>query len=322
MRKTLFFGSSECTETSLQGPIAMTNHTEYRKDNMSFEELRCSTDFTSDIHKHLMSLSAVNIFLSIAAVLGNTLILVALRRESSLHPPSKLLFHNLATTDLCVGLVAEPLDVAYWMSLVYDVLASVSILTLTAISVDRLLALLLGLRYKQVVTLKRTYAVVTTFWVVSCVVALLYLASHRITVWYGRITIVFCLTITAVSYTYIFLKLRRRQTEVYKRVQEAHPKLTVPLDIGRYRKAVHSAVWVQLTMALCYLPYLVVMALRNNITMSSSYFLAWAASVSLVYLNSSLNPFLYCWKIAEVRQVVKETIRPALCCVFSFINVD
>ena len=300
----------------------MTNHTEYRKDNMSFEELRCSTDFTSGIHEHLMSLSAVNIFLSIAAVLGNTLIFVALRRESSLHPPSKLLFHNLATTDLCVGLIAEPLNVAYWMSLVYDVLASVSILTLTAISVDRLLALLLGLRYKQVVTLKRTYAVVTTFWVVSCVVALLYLASHRITVWYGRITIVFCLTITAVSYTYIFLKLRRRQTEVYKRVQEAHPKLTVPLDIGRYRKAVHSAVWVQLAMALCYLPYLVVMALRNNITMSSSYFLAWAASVSLVYFNSSLNPFLYCWKIAEVRQVVKETIRPALCCVCSFINVD
>nr|XP_058943529.1 melanocyte-stimulating hormone receptor-like [Pocillopora verrucosa] len=302
--------------------MEMTNHTGYGKDNTSFEELRCSTDFTSDIHKHLMSLSAVNIFLSIAAVLGNTLILVALRRESSLHPPSKLLFHNLATTDLCVGLVAEPLNVAYWMSLVYDVLASVSILTLTAISVDRLLALLLGLRYKQVVTLKRTYAVVTTFWVVSCVVALLYLASHRITVWYGRITIVFCLTITAVSYTYIFLKLRRRQTEVHERVQQEHLKLTVPLDIVRYRKAVHSAVWVQLAMVLCYLPYLVVMALRSNITMSSSYFLAWAASVSLVYLNSSLNPFLYCWKIAEVRQVVKETIRQALCCMCSFINVD
>ena len=80
---------------------------------MSFEELRCSTDFTSGIHEHLMSLSAVNIFLSIAAVLGNTLIFVALRRESSLHPPSKLLFHNLATTDLCVGLIAEPLNVAY-----------------------------------------------------------------------------------------------------------------------------------------------------------------------------------------------------------------
>nr|XP_058947100.1 uncharacterized protein LOC131775018 [Pocillopora verrucosa] len=217
---------------------------------MSFEELRCSTDFTSGIHEHLMSLSAVNIFLSIAAVLGNTLIFVALRRESSLHPPSKLLFHNLATTDLCVGLIAEPLNVASWMSLVYE------------------------------------------DWDV-------------------------CRFSASASFM-----LRRRQTEVHERVQQEHPKLTVPLDIVRYRKAVDSAMWVQLAMVLCYLPYLVVMALRSNITMSSSYFLAWAASVSLVYFNSSLNPFLYCWKIAEVRQVVKEIIRQALCCMCSFINVD
>ena len=39
-------------------------------------------------------------------------------------------------------------------------LCTVSLLTLTAMSVDRLLALLLRLRYKQVVTLKRTYVIV------------------------------------------------------------------------------------------------------------------------------------------------------------------
>ena len=47
-------------------------------------------------------------------------------------------------------------------------LCAVSLLTLTAISVDRLLALLLGLRYRQVVT----YIVVAIFWVVSGVAAL------------------------------------------------------------------------------------------------------------------------------------------------------
>ena len=45
------------------------------------------------------------------------------------------------------------------------VLILVSLMTMTAISVDRLLALLLGLRYKQIVTLKRTYIIVATFWV-------------------------------------------------------------------------------------------------------------------------------------------------------------
>ena len=45
----------------------------------------------------------------------------------------------------------------------------VSLLTLTAISVDRLLDLLLGLRYRQVVTMKKTYIAILAFWIFSVV---------------------------------------------------------------------------------------------------------------------------------------------------------
>ena len=57
----------------------------------------------------LTFISVLNSFLSITTFLGNALILVALRKESSLHPPSKILLRSLATTDLCVGLIVEPL---------------------------------------------------------------------------------------------------------------------------------------------------------------------------------------------------------------------
>ena len=40
----------------------------------------------------------------------------------------------------------------------------------------------------------------------------------------------------------------------------------------------------------------------------------------LVYFNSTLNPFLYCWKISEVRRAVKQTIRQAIC--HAHIEVD
>ena len=74
----------------------------------------------------------------------------------------KLLYRCLATTDLLVGLVVQPLYAAYLMSVVQEqwslcryyavfitgsVLFLVSLMTMTAISVDRLLALMLGLRY-------------------------------------------------------------------------------------------------------------------------------------------------------------------------------
>ena len=81
-------------------------------------ELDCSEEFTGEVHGELVFLSVINTFLSITAFLGNTLILVALRKDTSIHPSSKLLYRNLAITDLCVGIVAEPLSVAYGTSVV------------------------------------------------------------------------------------------------------------------------------------------------------------------------------------------------------------
>ena len=148
------------------------------------EQLYCSPDVTAGIHGQLTFISVLNSFLSITAFLGNALILIALRKESSLHPPPKHLLRTLTTTDFCVGLFAEPLFVTlimvvmneHWnicryaavaLCVVSYILCGVSLLTLTAISVNRLLALLLGLRYKQVVTLKRVCLMTITFCVVS-----------------------------------------------------------------------------------------------------------------------------------------------------------
>ena len=77
--------------------------------------LYCSVELTN-VHDELIVLSTLNIFLSITAFLGNTLIFTALRRKNSLYPPSKLLYRSLAITDLCVGVIVQPLCVAYLMS--------------------------------------------------------------------------------------------------------------------------------------------------------------------------------------------------------------
>ena len=61
----------------------------------------------------------VHILLSLMAFLGNFLILVALHKVSSLHPPSKLLQRCLAITDLLVSIVSQPFIAPYWMSLVH-----------------------------------------------------------------------------------------------------------------------------------------------------------------------------------------------------------
>ena len=144
-------------------------------------------------------LLAFNVLLSITASLGNALVLVALHKETSLHPPTKLLFRCLAITDLCVGVISQPLFAVVHSSFVISgmnreaiyyideidtvssfLLCGVSVLTSNAISVDRLLALLSGLRYRHVVTLKRLLAVLASFWLMSLSAGLIYLWNIRI----------------------------------------------------------------------------------------------------------------------------------------------
>ena len=253
-------------------------------------QVLCSFTWARGIQEELIYLSAINMFLSITAVFGNVLILVALRKVSSLHPPSKLLFTCLATTDLCVGLMTEPLTVVYWLSLAYQrrnlcrysyiaffpvsyTLCSVSLLTMSAIGVDRLLALLLGLRYRQVVTLKRTYLIIAIFWIMSVVASISFLVNHLVTIWYGYLVIPLCLVTSITSYTKIFLKLRHHQIQVQGHIQQEQPSQLIPLNIERYRKAVSSALWVQCTLVACYLPYGIVRALFSYGKTSSSSFL-------------------------------------------------
>ena len=69
---------------------------------------------------------------------------------------------------------------------------SVELITLTAISVDRLLALLLGLRYRQVVTLKRTYLIAIVGWILSIVGASISFLNLLMLSLYQYIASAFC----------------------------------------------------------------------------------------------------------------------------------
>ena len=291
----------------------------------SLKELYCSSELTGDTNTQLICLSVLNIFLSITAFLGNTLILAAFHKESSLHPPSKLLLRNLAITDLCVGIIVQPLGVTYYMSVKDELwntcrvayiiahitgysLGSVSLLTMTAISVDRLLALLLGLRYRQVVTLKRTCLTVAVIWAISVVSTTMNFYNYLITVWYATLGTSVCLVISIFCYAKIFLTLRHRQVQVEDPVHQEQLTQTIPQNRVRYRRTVSIALWVQLMLVVCYLPRGVIEALVIQRGMSSSIYLPKTFAVTLVYLNSSINPILYCWKIREVRQAVKDIV--------------
>ena len=276
-------------------------------------------EFSVDIA--VAMIAAVNILFSITSSLGNILILIALRKVTSLHPPTKLLFQCLAITDLGVGLTSQPLLATVllidYRNVNWNVIESclslifcgVSMNISTALSLDRLLALLLGLRYRHVLTLKRVRIAVACCWLTALVAALLiFLTGGKIFPRIAMILIILSVIISLSSYTKIVLKLRQHQTSVQENVHQGMANAGgVPKNLRQYKRTVVSIALVQISLVACYVPFLIFLIGH----LDSVFFLV---STTFVYLNSSLNPFLYCWRIKEVRQAVLGTIKRFCSC--------
>ena len=271
-----------------------------------------------------------NIFLAITSTLSNAVILAALNKVSSLHLPSKILLRSLALTDFFVGILLEPLVVIFLMTIEHDLnhcydlitaglfiailLCSVSLFTLTAISVDRLLALLLGMRYRHVVTFKRVLVIVVGIWILSIGFPAAGFWNGTVTFYYIPIAVLLCLVVSTCCYTKIYLKLHHHQAQIQEHVHQGQPNGREPLNMARYRKIVSTALWVQFLLLACYLPMGIVTALIAIREIIPSLLVAWIFSSTLSLLNSTLNPIIYCWKIREVRRAAMDTTKQISSC--------
>ena len=104
----------------------------------------------------------------------------------------------------------------------------VSLMTMTSISVDRLLALSLRLRHRQVVTLKRRYITITILWVGSIHAGTIYFVKPIVTSWLGNIGILLCIVISIFSYSKIFLTLRYNHIQPQERIAQAQSNQATP----------------------------------------------------------------------------------------------
>ena len=208
------------------------------------------------------------------------------------------------------------------------VLCGQSITTLTAISVDRLLALQLRLRYQQVVTLPRVRLSVTISWVANFAFTFTYYWNKPVFFLWGCGYILTFIIISSCCYFKIYLVLGYRQVEIQPlsqgisssqrrevlgtspaQIQGSNPGFLSVLNINRYKKTVSNAIWVHSILVICYLPYTVataVTASRGESLFGTRYKLLGSITGTLLFFNSLLNPFLYCWKMKGIRQSVKQ----------------
>ena len=132
----------------------------------------------------------LNSVFSVATSIGNSVILHVIRKTQELHSPSFFLLFCLAASDLVVGLICQPSFVGFKLAelgndfSVYCTLglilgissgttSGVSLLILCAVSIDRLLAVILHLRYNTIVTVPRVFQTAVCLWVFSIIIVML-----------------------------------------------------------------------------------------------------------------------------------------------------
>ena len=179
-----------------------------------------------------------------------------------------------------------------------------------AVSVDRFLAIHLHLRYQELVTHKRVVAVVISIWLLSLFLSLMTLwASPDIRSLFQGIIIVVGLVITTLVYIRIYLAVRRHKNQIQALQVQQVTQTDEMTNFASLVKSVVGIFYVYLVFLVCYLPYFVSLpALKifgPSIALKRFYFF----SLTFVFLNSSLNPVIYCWKMRHIRHAIMDILR-------------
>ena len=202
----------------------------------------------------------------------------------------------------------------YTVYSLFDYLLGVaSLLGITALTVDRFLAIHLHLRYQELVTHKRVVAVVISVWVWCSCISLFALNRVLQNVLYiinATIGAV-CLTTTGLIYCKIYSIVRHHTNQIHAlQLQPVGQNQNGELaNAARLKKTALATFYVYVVLVVCFLPFICVKATYLIYGESELLLHLFYYSMTLVYLNSSLNPLIYCWKIRHIRQTVMDILR-------------
>lgn len=187
-----------------------------------------------------------------------------------------------------------------------------SFCSITALSADRYLAIQWPLRYLELVTHKRMVVVVMGIWLFTVVfipidVLVLNKKIQNVSLVIPFIIhAVFFVASTWTSYK-IYLTVRRHNIQIQTQTQHVVTPQNSGISMARVNKSAQSTIWIYLIFWLCYLPNFFVFC-YSFVTKEPQQKLQMF-TVTLVLLNSSLNPVIYCWKIRHIRPTIVDTLR-------------
>ena len=279
-----------------------------------------------DLRSTFITNCIFNNFLTHTSIMLNIVTIYAIHKTSAIAKTLKTLLLSLACSDVAVGLFSQPIYTFFlvkWFQLdnincdIYQVLnisahlfSIASFLGVVAVGVDRFLAVHLHLRYQELVTHTRVVAVVIGKWVCSAFVSLMILwgllSTQQLINLVGA---ALGFIIALVVYIRLYFIVRRHKNQIQcMQIQEVTHSDEIKNFIALIKSTV-SIFYVYLLLLICYLPFFICSAVMRMYGSGIALKQFFLYSMTLVFINSSLNPVIYCWKMRHVRHAIMNILR-------------
>ena len=277
-----------------------------------------------DLRSTFITNCILNNFITHTSIVLNIVTIYAIHKTSAIAKTLKTLLRSLACSDVAVGLFSQPIYTFFlvkWFQLdnincdIYQVLnisahlfSIASFLGVVAVGVDRFLAVHLHLRYQELVTHRRV--VVIGKWVCSAFVSLMIfwglLSTQQLINLVGA---ALGFIIALVVYIRLYFIVRRYKNQIQcMQIQEVTHSDEIKNFIALIKSTV-SIFYVYLLLLICYLPFFICSAVMRMYGSSIALKQFFLYSMTLAFINSSLNPVIYCWKMRHVRLAIMNVLR-------------
>lgn len=284
----------------------------------------------------------INAIFSLTAVFTNALVIASIWRASSLRSPIYYFLFGLAVSDVGVGLLVQPFYVLYKVAGLYEhsrlscvagilfvltsnQLSGVSVLTVTIITLARVAALYFHLRYKELLTLQRVKLTLMVTWLLSAIADIAWLTNLNVFYFIVSVGFLIFLTTTLLAYIMIFRTVKRHHLQIQQQTtavlhlsttsSQGNPNSRENAiersknDAARFRHLSTAMFLVYLVFLLCILPLMCVLVVASFHGRGTAVETAFNFTVTLVFITSTLNPFLYCFRLKTLRREVWNTLR-------------
>lgn len=262
---------------------------------------------------------ALNAPLMLISIVGNCLVLAAIMRTPSLRSPSMMFLCSLAVSDLLVGFVVQPLYIAsglaridlldnLWFLVSFATCGS-SLCSITVISVDRFLALHYHMRYPTLVTKSRAILTLGIMWILIIILSGIYCLNRNVYFLVIALGVGLCLLISIVAYIGIFRIVRHQQLQIHTQQQAVQVATEDVSNLKQLKRSALNSFVFFIVMVLFYAPMSVAMSFH---LITEEWEQAWSFATTAVFMNSAVNPLLYCWRLGKLRKAIVKTVKKIL----------